>query len=288
MMRARWRRRARLICFPLAALVLLLAVYTYRSWSVGVEAVQLESRLVGKRLEYNVVLPRGYSFIASRSRYPVLYLLHGWNGHSQDWLAQTKLREYAAQQNLIVVLVEGENGWYTNSATVPTDQYEDYVLRELIPDVDARFRTIRDRNGRGIAGFSMGGYGALKLGLKHTEVFAFAGSTSGALNAARRTDNETIMHIFGPEDSQTRNDNDVFQVVRTLPDDRLQALPFFYMDCGTEDPWLNTNRAMSRILDERKIAHEYREFPGGHDWKYWDTHLPEILRLASQKLSASQ
>lgn len=287
-MRASSRRRARVICLVLAAIILLFAVYSYRAWSVRIESVALESRLVGKRMEYSVVLPRGYSFIMSRVRYPTLYLLHGWNGHSQDWLAQTKLKDLAAQHKMIIVLPEGDNGWYTNSAIVPTEQYEDYVLRELIPDVDTRYRTIADRSGRGIAGLSMGGYGSVKFGLKHPETFSFAGSISGALNSAGRTDDASITRIFGPADSQARKDNDLFELASDFPGDRIAALPYLYLDCGTEDPWLSTNRAFAKILRERRITHDYKEHPGGHEWKYWDRRLPEILGTVEQKLSTTQ
>jgi S-formylglutathione hydrolase FrmB len=88
---------------------------------------------------------------------------------------------YAAQYRLIVVTPEGNNGWYTDSASTATDKYESYLLKELIPDVEKRFRTIESRYGRGIAGLSMGGYGALKFGLKSPATFAFAGSLSGAV-----------------------------------------------------------------------------------------------------------
>ncbi len=148
-------------------------------------------------MPYEVVLPRGYRLITSRrTRYPVLYLLHGWSGHYDSWLKQTALLQYASEYQLIIVTPEGDNGWYTDSATVSADHYETYVLDELISDVDRRYRTIHDRRGRAVAGNSMGGYGALKLGFKHPEIFTLAASMSGALDASARTDEASIMQTF--------------------------------------------------------------------------------------------
>ncbi|MDT5060645.1 MAG: hypothetical protein QOH63_1104 [Acidobacteriota bacterium] len=282
-------RRFRPLILLLVLLGLLLGFYLYSSASVHVETVPLESHLVGKTLEYSVVLPPNYRLITSRKKhYPVLYLLHGWNGHPQGWITETKLTEYAARHQLIIVLPEGNNGWYTDSATVADERYETYILQELIPDVESRYRAMRGREGRAIAGLSMGGYGALKFGLKHPDVFIFVASMSGALDAPARTNDSSIMQTFGDAGTVTRADNDLFKLAGNLPADRLAALPYFYMDCGTEDPWLKVNRELANLFSERKIAHEYRETPGGHDWKYWDGQEQVVLRIASQRLSPAQ
>src|SRR5213595_3866915 len=155
----------------------------------SVETVQFQSKLVNATLPYNVILPPDYR-TSSRTRYPVLYLLHGLTGHYSDWLTKTNVADYAAQYRMIVVMPEGKDGWYTDSATVPNDKYESYVLKELIPDVQKRYRTIETRFGRGVAGLSMGGYGALKFGLKSPESFTFAASLSGVLGPATWTDDD--------------------------------------------------------------------------------------------------
>ena len=130
-----------------------------------VETVQFQSKLINAKLPYNVILPVDYES-SPTTRYPVLYLLHGLTGHYSDWMARTNIADYAADYRLIIVMPEGNDSWYTDSATVETDKYESYVLKELIPDVQSRYRTIEARYGRAIAGLSMGGYGAIKFGLK--------------------------------------------------------------------------------------------------------------------------
>ena len=282
-------KRLRLVLLALVLLCALAAYYYSAESAVRVETVQLASSLTGRTLPYDVVLPPGYRLITSRSRrYPVLYLLHGWSGHYDSWVKNTSLSRYAAEHRLIIVTPEGANGWYTDSATDANDKFESYVISELIPDVDRRFRTIAERRGRGVAGYSMGGYGALKFGLKHPELFAFAASTSGALDASSRTDDESIMKTCGDAGSATRASNDLVRLAREFPEERKGLLPFLYLDCGEKDPWFASNRDFAGVLAERKMAYEYRQVPGDHLWQYWDRQLREILRGASEMLASPE
>jgi S-formylglutathione hydrolase FrmB len=257
-----------------------------------VETVQFQSKQVNTTLPYNVILPPGYR-AASTTRYPVLYLLHGWAGHYADWLTRTNVADYAAQYRMIVVMPEGNDSWYVDSGGVPTDKYESYILKELVPDVDQRYRTIQARHGRAVAGLSMGGYGAIKYGLKYPASFVFAGSMSGAFGVTRYTQNEMggsnwepFLKIFGPAGSETRKANDVFEIARGLSSARVASLPYFYFDCGTEDAGqhFNPNRELSELFIEKKIPHEYRELPGGHNWAYWDQQVQEVLEIAAEKM----
>jgi putative tributyrin esterase len=265
------------------------------------ETVPFESKLVGAPLPYNVILPADYGRDSSKQRrYPVLYLLHGLAGSADNWVsARAHLADYAAQYPFIIVVPEGRDGWYTDSATVPNEKFESYFVQELLPDVDRRFRTIASREGRAIAGLSMGGYGSLKFGLKHPELFAFAGSMSGALEAASWLPDEkllafvrpSIARVYGPADApdnETRRANDIFRLVRELTPERTQALPFLYLDCGTEDFLIGGNRNFSALLIEKKVPHEFRQLPGGHSWPYWDKQVREVLRLAAERLSPAR
>lgn len=283
-----------------ARALLLIVLFSFMACAQVVEAarvrtVQFRSKLTGKELPYSVVLPDSYEEPnKEKVFYPTLYLLHGLSGHYSNWFSKTKLAEYAAQYEIIVVTPEGNDGWYTDSATVAADKYESYIMQELIPDVERRFRALKARKGRAIAGLSMGGYGALKFGVKYPDQFIFAASMSGALNAATRTDahpgfaweyvRPSIMQVFGEADSPTRVANDLYELVRRLPSKRLVSLPFFYLDCGTEDGFLNTNRELAGIFLELKIPHEFRQLPGQHNWAYWDSQVREVLRIAAQRM----
>src|SRR3989440_1991336 len=272
--------------------------------ATSVETIQLQSKLVNATLPYNVILPAEYR-TSKTTRYPVLYLLHGLGGHYSDWLTRTNMADYASQYRMIVVMPEGNDNWYVDGASVrtasgsdrPGDKYESYILQELMPDVDNRYRTIQSRYGRAVAGLSMGGYGAIKYGLKYPSTFAFAGSVSGAFGVTRYTEKEMgganwepFLKIFGSVGSETRKANDVFEITRALTPGRVASLPYFYFDCGTEDAaqHFNPNRKLSGIFLEMRIPHEYRELPGNHSWQYWDQQVKEVLRIAAEKLRAAK
>jgi putative tributyrin esterase len=296
-MRYRLTFRIDVIC----ALVLLVLASLFGTRGVGaqnasVETIQFRSQLINRIVPYNVILPPDYRR-SRTTRYPVLYLLHGLSGHYSDWLTRTNVTDYAAQYRLIVVMPEGNDGWYTDSATVPNDKYESYILKELIPDVQQRYRTIETRFGRGVAGLSMGGYGALKFGLKSPGTFIFAASISGALEAPSWTEkdlgssgaiHDSVLSVFGPAGTETRKANDIFAIVRGLAANRVATLPYFYLDCGTEDGFFSASPQFAALLREKKIPHEFRELPGDHNWAYWDQQVQEVLRIAAQKLRAAR
>ena len=256
-----------------------------------VQTVRFQSKLVGASLPYNVILPSDYDR-SRTTRYPVLYLLHGLTGHYSDWVSRSNVADYASQYRLIVVMPEGNNSWYANSATVPTEKYESYLIDELIPDVQQRYRTIEARYGRAIAGLSMGGYGAFKFGLKSPATFIFAASMSGAFGVTRFTEQDgnplwsTSVTAFGPAGSEARKANDLFELIEKLSAAKINGLPYFYFDCGTEDSLRNfsSNRQLSALMYDKRIPHEYRELPGDHSWGYWDRQIQEVLAIASQKL----
>lgn len=257
----------------------------------SVQNSKLASKLLAREMPYRVILPKNYA-ANKTEKFPVLYLLHGLTGHFDNWTDKSKLREYAANYNYIIVTPEGNDGWYTDSATLPNDKYESYIVQELIPEIDAKFRTLTDREHRMIAGLSMGGYGSLKFGLKYPEKFVLVGSFSGALGAASwsvktlgnnwKALTDSIASVYGEDDSQTRKDNDIYKIVREISPERVKALPFLYVDCGTEDFLIQQNRDFTALLAEKKIPHEYRELPGKHDWIFWDAQVQEFLRV-SQK-----
>jgi putative tributyrin esterase len=259
-----------------------------------VDQIELKSSLLGRTISYRILYPVQYQSPEKREkRFPALYLLHGVTGHNSDWLEKTRIALYATQYDLFIVMVEGDNGWYTDSITAPPDKYESYILKELIPDVEKRFRVSQERGGRAVAGLSMGGYGAIKFGLKYPELFGFVASMSGAFRGPLSTDKElkdfgvvrdSLFRTFGPADSPTRRANDVFKLTREFPTERMASLPFIYLDCGTEDLLFQNSRDLSGLFVERKIPHEYRQLPGTHDWQYWNMQIREILRLAAQRL----
>lgn len=279
-------KRLKLWLLVVALLAVLLGSHYYRENAVRFETVYLQSRLNRTPLPYNVILPRRYGLLTPwRKSYPVIYLLHGHGGDYSSWLAHTHLTSYMTDLDVIVVTPEGRDGWYTDSATDENAKYESYIVKELIADVESRYRVIRDRSARAIAGYSMGGYGALKFGLKYPELFAFAGSMSGAFDAPLRTDEASITRTFGPSGDPVRGANNL----ATLAKQRSAAtFPYLYFDCGREDPWLGNNRELNASLDSLGIKHDYHEMSGAHDWAFWDRRLPVVLQLAVKTMTPAR
>ncbi len=255
------------------------------------QVVELDSKSLARKVNYTVIVPADY-YTDRTKRYPVIYLLHGLFGHYTDWSGKTKIFDYSRGYKFIIVMPEGNDGWYTDSATVPNDRYESYIVNDLIPAIDRDYRTLADRPNRFMAGLSMGGYGSLKFGLKYPAMFSLVGSFSGALRAAEWTEKnsaawvlKSIMSVYGPDGSDTRKSNDIYKMLQDYPAERVGELPFIYMDCGTEDRLIDLNNDFAKILRERKIPHEFRERPGKHEWPYWDAQVQEFLRLAERQNS---
>jgi len=244
------------------------------------------SSSLARDMHYRVLLPAGYEI---GGRFPVLYLLHGLYGDYMNWDTRTRLEEYANDTSLLVVMPDANDSWYTNSATVPADKFEDYIVKDLIAEVDENFKTLRDRHSRGVAGLSMGGYASVKFGLKYPDLFAFAGSLSGALNAGDNLDSlqpefrAKLLEVFGNEGSSTRTENDVFRLL-SMPHGG--PLPYFYLACGTADSFLDTNRSFAAELSSRALPYEYHETPGEHSWDYWDRELHPLLGAVAHALHA--
>jgi S-formylglutathione hydrolase FrmB len=266
----------------------------------GVKTYRLDSKLMKRQIPYALVLPKDYE-TNKIARFPVIYLLHGGGGNYQTYLTRPNLIEMFQQHQVIVVTVEGGVSFYTDSATVPNDKYESYIVQELIPEVDKNFRTVAGRNGRAVAGISMGGYGAMKFGIKYPQLFALACSWSGGVIDASWLKTieigsyppdlkDALRAAFGDgTNSATLEANDVMKLFANLPADKVAGLPFFYLDCGTEDDFglLKPNRQLAEVMLNKRIAHEYREFPGGHNVAY-PSRFPYLFELSDRLLTQAK
>ncbi|NJM52811.1 MAG: hypothetical protein HC846_05100 [Blastocatellia bacterium] len=164
----------------------------------------------------------------------------------------------------------------------------------MIPEIDAKFRTISNRDGRAVIGDSMGGYGALKFGIKYPQMFALAASWSGGVNIAswRKPSDisfnvpgikEFLTSVFGDgTNPATLEANDIFKLIKDVPNAQIESLPFFYLDCGTEDELdlLKPNQQLAEIMLNRKIRHEFRQVPGKHTVQLY--RLGDVLELSDR------
>jgi len=240
---------------------------------------------LGRTKKLSVLLPAHYD---PMKRYPVLYLLHGYTGGHEDWLKHTRLQEYARDLPLLIVMPDAENSWYINSFTEQNDQFETYLVKDIPQYIQTMYSV--DTTRQAIAGLSMGGYGALMLGLRHPTHYAFLGSLSGAIAFPRGMNDTTrpaerallpsLKKAFGEKTTGIRNAHDVFLLYRQTSKD---SLPYIYMAIGTQDGYrtfLPANRAFTDLLRTYGAAYEYHETPGGHTWQYWDREIqPLLLRM---------
>jgi len=210
----------------------------------------------------------------------VVYLLHGGGGGVRDWSNRSDVARFVGR-NLLLVMPEGDYSYYVNAAEPPGNRYEDYIVQDLISDVEARFPVAKEREDRAIVGVSMGGFGAIKLALSHPDRFAFCGALSPAIDVARRPfsmrrmqQSWTLSSIFGPWGSPSRRNNDPFLIVPSLEP---ASAPYFFLSCGASEGLLSPNRDFAALLTSRQIKHEFHVVPGGHDWEQWNRQLPALF-----------
>jgi putative tributyrin esterase len=235
-------------------------------------------------MPYRVVLPVS---VASGQKLPVVYLLHGGGGGFRDWTNDSDVARFA-ESGLLLVMPEGGSSYYTNAVDPPQDRYEDYIVGDLISDVESRFPTATGRSNRAIVGVSMGGFGAVKIALRHPELFAFVGGLSSAIDVPRRAfsfkrlqQSRHYNAIFGSSGSQGRRDNDPFVLARSANPD---SAPYFFLTCGEQEGLLPSNREFAALLAQRHFRSEFHTVPGGHDWNQWNAWLPSLFRSLAEHM----
>jgi putative tributyrin esterase len=240
--------------------------------------VTFHSVSLNRDMQYRTIVPAN---IAPNQKLPVLYLLHGGGGGFRDWSNYSDVAHFA-QQGLILVMPEGNSSYYTNSVDHPQDRYEDYIVHDLIADVEHRFPAASGRPNRAIAGVSMGGFGAVVLALKHPDLFTFAGGLSSALDVPSRPFSikrvgQYRQHgaIFGPWGSQSRRESDPFLLVRSAVP--AQA-PYLFLTCGDQEGLWSSNRRFATMLESRHFPYEFHTVPGGHDWNQWNCNVPALMK----------
>lgn len=232
--------------------------------------VQFFSEGLGKWTSYNVILPDD-----GDGPFPVLLQLHGLSDDADAWLQRSNLVRHVAGLPLVVVLPDGGTSGYVNwkaSDRLHKNRYEDLLVQDIPAHLQ---RTFNVTDGPwAIGGLSMGGYGAMRLGLKYPDRFNSIYAHSSAFHIHEVLDQDLVDTSIA--------DADVFHLAEALAGrDDLPAIAF---DCGTEDRLIDTNRRFHEHLQALNIGHHYAEFPGDHDWDYWDEHVVEALALHARVL----
>jgi S-formylglutathione hydrolase FrmB len=259
------------------------------------ECQAIRSAILAQSVPYCVLLPPSYDTQKTR-RYPVLYFLHGLGDdeqtflHSGGWSMVQDLWQRRQMGEFIIVTPRGGSSFYINSRD-GNRRYEDFFLGEFLPAIEKRYRIRSARESRGIAGISMGGYGALRMAFRHPGLFASVSTTSAALieklPAITAGDSplsgplRLLGDVFGsPLDRAFYDANNPLTLARAADLSRLKI----YFDCGTEDDYgFNIGaQKLHDLLLSRQIAHEFHLYPGGHNVVYFADHLAASLQFDSR------
>jgi S-formylglutathione hydrolase FrmB len=240
----------------------------------SVDTIQMQSGYLKKAVKFVVVQPNPQGQQSnSQDRYPVVYLLNGYDGNYAQWSKTApQLAKTADDLKIIFVYPDGgKSSWYFDSPIDSTSQYESYITKELVPYVDAHFPTKASSNSRAITGLSMGGHGALYLAIRHSDLFGAAGSTSGGFDFRPFPKSWNLQNLLGAYESNKERwyEYTVMRQVELLKNNQLALI----IDCGIDDFFMPVNRALHEKLLQLKIEHDYIERPGEHNHIYWGNSI---------------
>lgn len=253
--------------------------------------INLLSRSLMRTVPVTVVLPADKMTdfnapLLPEKKYPTLYLLHGIFGSTLDWLSGTCIERYATEHDLCVVMPSGDNSFYVDRPGA-NQNYGEFVGQELVELTRRMLPLSRERKDTFIGGLSMGGYGALRNGLKYSETFGAIVALSAALetDSMPKWDNSHPVFMqkrsyaeecFGDLDALLTSDKHPKHLV-----DELTAagkeIPAIYMACGESDSLLPHNRDFAAYLEAHNLPVTFEEGPGGHEWPFWDTYIQKAL-----------
>jgi len=273
-------------------LLIFLLFYSFSIQAATVETIQVYSLSMKKHISANIIKPKNYS--SSQKRYEVVYLLHGFGGSYKDWilgLPKNYLTDLSDKYNFIFVCPDAKNSFYLDSPVKKDSQYETFMIKELIPFIDQKYKTINSKNGRFITGISMGGQGALYLAIRNPEKYLAAGSTSGAIDLTIVTEYDwtldEMIAILGDNKKypERYTENSVLNMVDQLKKSKIPII----VDCGAQDEFfIEANRKFHTKLMTAIVNYEYLENKGKHDFKYWSTTIESHLIFFQKQLQSVQ
>lgn len=214
--------------------------------------------------------------------YKTLYLLHGVFGNYMDWVSCSRIQRYAEEYDLAIVMPSGDNAFYVDQPA-GNNFYGTFVGKELVELTRKIFPLSQAREDTFIGGLSMGGYGALRNGLKYHETFGYIVALSSALFVEEfsKRDNGSIRFIerreygefcFGDVDKLPESDMSPEYLIKELNKSKV-TLPKIYMACGDKDSLLPYNRDFFLFAKENGADVTFEEGIGGHNWDFWDAYI---------------
>ena len=250
---------------------LFLVLLFFSAQAAQVDTIQVFSASMNKNIKTCVIVPDNYK--KSKKKFPVVYLLHGYSGNYGTWVKSFKeVSQQVDRYGFIAIGVDGNySSRYFDSPIDPTFKYETYIIDELVPFIDKKYKTIASREGRAISGLSMGGHGSLYLSLKHQDVFGAAGSMSGGVDIRPFSEKWDIKNRLGAITDFPENweKNTVVNLIELNQNNNLKLI----IDCGVDDFFIDVNRELHQKILALKIDHDYIERPGKHNIDYWENSL---------------
>ena len=223
-------------------------------------------------------------------KFKTLYLLHGVFGSESDWLYGTRIQRWASEKNLAIVMPAGENAFYVDHPNAYA-MYGEFVGKELVEFTRKTFPLSEKREDTFIGGLSMGGFGALRNGLKYHDTFGAIVALSAALNLNEKNlaamPEESKLPPMGKKffrahmgaDLAAAMDTDLTpsHIVNEMVK-RGDVFPKIFMACGTEDAGcLPLNEEFEAVLSKNGVEHTWLTGPGAHEWDFWDTYIKKAL-----------
>lgn len=248
------------------------------------------SNVMNKYMQMNVILPENEEMtFDNEGKYPVIYLYHGYTDDYTKWMRLTAVERYANDYGIAVVMPDAGKSFYTDM--VYGDPYFTHLTEEVPELVKKWYPITKDPKHTYIAGLSMGGYGAAKIGFTYPERFNGVGIFSGALAMSMLATAETDPHaedwlkrldkdlplVFGDATTIPGSPNDDFWLVSKAVQES-KPIPNLYICCGTEDFVYQNTVAFCQHLQANGIDYTYSEEPETHNWGYWDRQLEEMLK----------
>ena len=243
---------------------------------MAVVDVQFRSEALNHDVFYSLILPE-----SGDAPYPVVFQLHGLGDSHRAWIDKSMLVMHVRHYPLAIVMPGTGTDAYLNwdsGDRLHQHRYEDLIMTDIRDHVRRHFNVTAGP--WGIGGLSMGGYGAMRLGLKYPDVFASIWSHSSAFLIADRV-------AEGGFVGDALADASVY-----VQADRLRAssgpLPAISFDCGVDDELIEDNRKFDAYLTSIGLEHHYAEHPGAHTWDYWDFHVREALAQHARILGVQE
>lgn len=257
---------------------------------MAVISVNFNSDALLRKVNYLAIVPTDapadLNGKKDKGPYRTVYLLHGFTDDYHSWIQETRIVSLAMKYHIAVIMPDGCNSFYVDQECTDS-HFGEYIGKELVEATRALFPLSHERKDTFIGGLSMGGYGAIRNGLKYNKTFGAIVGLSSALiekqvvdskeDSAIRFDKRSYYKgIFGNLENLLTSDKYTFSLVKMLKEKK-ESFPRIFMACGTEDFLIENNRALRDYFKSEGVDITYYESPGVHEWGFWDKYIEKAI-----------